>query len=174
MQIEPLDDGTSARITVDWHEPFRISEETPVTASRVDIGVFANNGVHDSAPAILSIYFPPHEARVYEEGPDGAPRLASIDRAARPDTYADPLIVPRADWRDDYRYAEDGALLGWSRTRPGRAPEDYAPDGTRILMRAADGTPVSGEAVAYALRHNDAGALVIEELSAGRLVDYQP
>src|SRR5690606_24933146 len=106
VRIEPAEDGISARITIDWHEPFRISEETPVTASRVDIGVFANNGVHDSAPAIVSIYFPPHEERVYEDGPDGAPRIVSIDRAGRPDVYTDPLFVPRADWRDDYHYAE--------------------------------------------------------------------
>ncbi len=174
VTIEPLEDGTSARITVDWHEPFRISEETPVTASRVDIGVFANNGVHDSAPAIVSIYFPPHETRSYEDGPGGVPRLASIDRAGRPDTYADPLIAPRADWRDDYRYDEDGTLLGWSRSRAGREPEDFAADGTRILMRAADGTPATGEVVAYGLRNNEAGALIVEELSTGRLVDYQP
>ncbi len=174
ISIEPLDDGRRARITLDWHEPFTISEEVPLTTARVDIGVFANNGVHDSAPAILSVYFPPHEARSYEPGPDGAPRIQSLDHAGRPDAYADPLLLPRADWRDDYRYAEDGTLLGWTRSREGRAPEDYAADGSRILSRGADGTPERGEAVAYTLRHDDRGNLVVEELSAGRLIDYEP
>ena len=174
VRIEPAEDGISARITIDWHEPFRISEETPVTASRVDIGVFANNGVHDSAPAIVSVYFPPHEERVYEDGPDGAPRIVSIDRAGRPDVYTDPLFVPRADWRDDYHYAEDGTLVGWTRTRPGRDAEDFAADGSRILTRGDDETPLRGEIVAYGLKNDDDGVLVVEELSTGQLVDYQP
>ena len=98
----PPTDGASARITLDWQEPFRISEDNPLTTSRVDIGVFANNGVHDSAPAIISWYFPPEEARSYAAGPDGALRIASIDYAARPAAYADPMLIARADWRDDY------------------------------------------------------------------------
>ena len=121
MTIEPLDGGREARITLDWHEPFRISEDNPLVSSRVDIGVFADNGAHDSAPAILSVFFPPHEARRYEPGPDGVPRIAAIDHAARPEVYADPLLLPRADWRDDFHYAADGALTGWTRSRAGGA-----------------------------------------------------
>ena len=41
VRIEPLGDGASARITLDWHDPFRISEENPVVSSRIDVGVFA-------------------------------------------------------------------------------------------------------------------------------------
>ena len=87
VTIEPLGDGSRALITLDWHEPFRISEDNPVMSSRVDIGVFADNGVHDSAPAMLSWYFPPNKSRTYAPGPDGAMRIASID-------YADPAKAP--------------------------------------------------------------------------------
>ena len=73
VAIEPSADGTSATITLDWHDPFVISEDNPVTTSRVDIGVFASNGVHDSAPAIVSWYFPPTEARRIRERPRRRP-----------------------------------------------------------------------------------------------------
>ena len=84
VRIEPAADGASARITLDWHEPFRISEDNPLTASRVDIGVFANNGVHDSAPAILSWYFPPEEARTYAAIPAPARTPGPMAASASP------------------------------------------------------------------------------------------
>ena len=102
VTITPSEDGTSATITLAWHDPFVISEDNPVTTSRVDIGVFASNGVHDSAPAIVSWYFPPTEKRRLEPGPDGALRTAAIDHANPDRAYADPILVPRADWRDDF------------------------------------------------------------------------
>ena len=122
VTIEPSADGTSATITLDWHDPFVISEDNPVTTSRVDIGVFASNGVHDSAPAILSWYFPPTEKRRTETGPDGALRIAAIDHANPDRAYADPILVPRADWRDDFAYDAGGTLLGWTRVRGDRPP----------------------------------------------------
>jgi hypothetical protein len=132
VKIEPLEGGRQARVTLDWHEPFAISEENAQKTSRVDIGLFAVNGVHDSAPAILSWAFPTHEARVYAAGPGGAPRIVSIDHAdpARAKIYADPLLYPRADWRDIYRYDASGRPLGWTRIRGG-AQAVYGPDGTR-------------------------------------------
>lgn len=132
VKIEPLEGGRQARVTLDWHEPFAISEENAQKTSRVDIGVFAVNGVHDSAPAILSWAFPTHETRVYETGEGGAPRIVSIDHAdpARAKAYADPLLYPRADWRDVYRYDASGRPLGWTRSRGGTQAV-YGPDGTR-------------------------------------------
>ncbi len=174
VRIEPSEDGRQARITLDWHDPFRISEDNPLTSSRIDIGVFANNGVHDSAPAILSVYCPPEEARSYAPGPDGAPRLVSIDYAARPETYADPMLIARADWRDDYHYAADGTLAGWTRSRAAAdgATEEFAADGARILTRRPDGRPARAEIPAYVLDRTPQGALVVGELSSGRVVDY--
>ncbi|MBP7002998.1 hypothetical protein [Amaricoccus sp.] len=162
VAIEPLDDGRRARVTIDWHDPFPISEENPQTTARVDIGVFAHNGAHDSAPAILSWSFPAHETRTYAPGPDGAPRPVSIDYAdpAKARTYADPLLWPRAAWRDDYAYGPDGAPLGWTRIRAEAEPETFAPDGTR---RLADGEAAP---VAYRLAPVRGGGFAVEELSA--------
>ena len=167
VRITPAEDGRSARIEMDWHEPFAISEDNPIRTSRVDIGVFANNGVHDSAPAILSMNFPSHETRVYAPGPDGRPRIASIDHAdpARARSYADPMLMAWANWHDDYAYAADGTPLGWTRTR-GTVTEAFTPEGERILSRTADGAPLTVEAVVYPLRRDETGRLTVEEIAA--------
>ena len=170
VTIEPLDGGARARVTIDWHDPFRISEENDQITSRVDIGLFAHNGVHDSAPAILSWAFPAHETRVYEPGPeDGAPRPVSIDYAdpAKAEVYADPLLWPRADWRDVYAYGPDGAPAGWTRHRAERAPEDFTATGDRLLAAAAGAsTPLQVAPVAYTLQPGPRGTLEIVETSA--------
>ena len=173
VRIEPLDGGARARVTLDWHDPFEISEEVPLTSSRVDIGVFASNGVHDSAPAILSWYFPPQETRHYAPGPDGVVRIAAIDYAdpQKAKTYADPMLIPRADWRDEYHYAPDGTPAGWTRFREGR-DDAFTPEGLRILTRDAAGAPATVEAVAYPLRRTPEGGLAVDELSSGRILDY--
>lgn len=173
VTIEPLDKaGSRARITLDWTGPFAISKENPIRSARVDIGVFANNGVHDSAPAILSWYMPPSEIREIETGPDGAPRTARIDHAdpAAAATYADPMLVPRADWSDRFTYGEDGAPTGWVRSRAGAPDAIFAPDGRRLpeagsaaeINGAAGPAPVA-TAVAYPLARDPEGRLVVRE-----------
>ena len=144
--------------------------------ARVDVGVFASNGVHDSAPAILSWYCPPTEARSYAADPaGGAPRLVAIDHAApgRAEAYADPLIVPRADWRDEFATDAAGRVTGWTRHRPGRDPEAFTADGARILDRDAGGAPSRVEPVAYPLGRDALGRLTVAELSTGEHLDYQ-
>jgi len=165
VRIVPSADGTSATITLDWHDPFVISEDNPLTTARVDVGVFASNGVHDSAPAILSWYFPPSEKRRYEPGPDGVPRIAAIDHANPDRAYADPMLVPRGDWRDDFAYDETGAPAGWTRTRGDRS-EAFDALGRRILVPAGDGRPAETVAVAYPLVRTPDGRLAVEEVDA--------
>lgn len=115
-RIEPLDEyGSRARISVDWQNPRTVPGHPDITSPRVDIGVFANNAVHDSAPAFVSFLMPTHERRVYEPGPDGGPRPVSIDRWTS-DRYADPALFPQTAWRDEYRYGSAGQPKGWYRT----------------------------------------------------------
>jgi hypothetical protein len=167
VRIEPLEGGARARISLDWHEPFAISEDNPVVTSRVDIGVFASNGVHDSAPAILSWFFPPNETRRYAPGPDGTMRIAEVDYAdpAKAATYADPMLIARADWRDVYGYAADGTPAGWTRHRPGRS-EAFTAAGERVLVPAAAGRPAETLPVGYALERDAAGRLAVREVDA--------
>ena len=169
VTIEPLDKaGRRARITLDWTPPFPISKENPIRSARIDVGVFANNGVHDSAPAILSWYLPPSETRTIETGPDGAPRTARIDHAdpAKAATYADPMLVPRADWSDHFTYGEDGTLTGWVRSRDGAPDEIFAPDGRR-LPEAGSAAPAGPVPVTYPLARDPAGRLLVRETDAG-------
>ncbi len=121
IRIEPLGpDGRSARITIAWHDPWRLSAPQKNGAvkrriSRVDIGVFANNGVHDSAPSMISIDFPEHQIRHYADAAGGK-QLTSIDYDARGrEAYFDPVLYWSAPWTDVARYDEAGALLGWDR-----------------------------------------------------------
>ena len=166
-RVEVLNpEGTEARITVEWQDPRPVPGLPEIVSNRVDIGVFASNGVFDSAPAFVSILLPRHETRTYEPGPDGAMRTASIDYAPAEGAYADPALFPRADWRDDYIYGADGALAGWTRNR-GDLTEDYAADGARILTRDAAGRPTHVERVAYPLAVED-GIPRIVERSTGR------
>ena len=163
VTITPSEDGTSATITLAWHDPFIISDDNPVTTARVDIGVFASNGVHESAPAILSWYFPPSEKRRLEPGPDGTLRTAAIDHTNPDKAYADPILVPRADWRDDFAWDAEGTLLGWTRVRGDRPPEAFDAAGRR-LPDPAD--PATAIAVAYPLSRAGDGRLVVEEVDA--------
>lgn len=71
VSIEPGEQG-QARIRVRWHGPQL--NTTGIRSHRVDIGVFASNGVATSAPAFVTFYMPPNETRSY----DAAGRVAEI------------------------------------------------------------------------------------------------
>jgi hypothetical protein len=169
-RIEVLDAaGASARITIDWQNPRPVPGRPEISSNRVDIGVFANNGVYESAPAFISMLLPQHETRSYEAGPDGTMRIASIGYAPAAEAYVDPALFPRMEWRDAWAYDDAGALLGWTRTRNG-FDSDYDATGARILSRDKSGRPEHVEIVSYGLSHAD-GLSRLEEASSGRFED---
>jgi hypothetical protein len=140
VRITPLtSDGRYAQIEMDWQDPRPAPGSPDILSHRIDIGVFANNGAHDSAPAFVSVLLPRHERRVYETGPDGAPRILSIDRSRTDAIYADPLLFPEASWRDLYQYDKAGQLSGWARHRAERVYE-YDVDGRQIPDGAGSGS----------------------------------
>lgn len=106
VRITPLDDkGLRARLEIEWHDPWtqrsQARTEKPRLISRVDIGVFAHNGVEVSAPAMISINFPAHQKRNYQDRVHDAPRLISIDYdAVRRGVYFDPILFWSAPWID--------------------------------------------------------------------------
>jgi hypothetical protein len=166
VRITPSGDGARAEIAIDWQAPRPVADASPVVSSRVDIGVFASNGVHDSAPAFVSLLLPAHETRVYASGPDGSLRIAAIDHAdpKHAGAYLDPMLMARADWRDDYRYDAEGRLTGWRRSRADRPAEDFDARGRRILEVDAAGSPARTVAVRYPLARGPAGGLVVREV----------
>ncbi|MEO0990899.1 MAG: hypothetical protein AAFX00_08130, partial [Pseudomonadota bacterium] len=132
VRITPLDaDGTLARIEIDWHDPFtratRASQEDKRVSSRVDIGVFASNGAHISAPGFISVAFPSHQVRQYTDGPNGVPTPVSIDYdAAGRDAYLDPLLYWSAPWTD--AFTEGGIARRMHTSGQAVAPGDLTLD----------------------------------------------
>lgn len=118
VRITPLDpEGRRARITLDWHDRYPVSAHEERLTDRVDIGVFAHNGVHDSAPSFVSVHFPTHQIRRYAAGSDDdPPRLLEIDYdAIGRGVYFDPGVYWSAPWRDVFRHDEAGGITGWVR-----------------------------------------------------------
>ena len=166
VTITPSDDGTSATITLAWHDPFVISEDNPVTTSRVDVGVFASNGVHDSAPAIVSWYFPPTEKRRTRDRPRRRPaHRRDRPRQPRPRLCRpDPRPPRRLARRLRLRRRRHASPAGRGCAATGRhAPEAFDAAGRRLPDPA---NPAAAVAVAYPLSRAEDGRLVVEEVDA--------
>jgi hypothetical protein len=147
VRVEPLGGGGRARIAIDWHDAAALAVPgRPARAGlRVDVGVIA--GLADgqfSAPAMLSVSFPRHEARDYGPGPDGAMRLRSVDHdAAGRGQDFDPLLHWSAPWRDEMLWSAEGQLSGWQRRAT--APAGAAAAGRYDAAGNRDGRPVEYE-----------------------------
>jgi YD repeat-containing protein len=164
VRITPLDaQGLRAEILVDWH-PRAVHPGGELPSARVDVGVFADNGAHLSAPAFVTWYFPPNERRTYEDVPataaadrrddlngDAPRRIVSIERLPARDrgSYADPLVVTPADWTDTYRYDGQGTLLGWTRKRPDGSEDRFTADGRVVVEKNPEGEPATTREVRY-------------------------
>lgn len=120
VRIKLLDDtGQKARIEIDWHEARPINPMTDRMTDRVDVGVFAWNGVNYSAPAFISVSFPRHQSRDYQPvGADPAMRLVSVDYSNMHNAYVDPLLHWTASWRDEFGYDDQGRRVEWHRVMP--------------------------------------------------------
>ena len=130
VRITPLNHrGTRARLTIGWHDRRPISTRGERLTDRVDIGVVARNGMHDSAPAFVSVSFPTHEARRYEPSPDGTPRLVEIDYdAAARGERLDPLLHWQAPWTDRFRHD----VAGWTRHHADGRTETFDAGGAAV------------------------------------------
>ncbi|MDF2231890.1 hypothetical protein P2H44_04930 [Albimonas sp. CAU 1670] len=140
--------GEQAVIEVDWHE----GVEAPprgLRSHRVDVAVFAQvEGAALSAPAFLSIAFPPREERLYRD--DGQVEMINYDASVRQAEYADPWLWPERGWRDLYRYESDGRPAGWTRTAED-AFERYTRHGARVIESDLRERPLRAEVMAYPL-----------------------
>ncbi len=151
ITIEPLDKAASrAELTVAWHPRRKISASSDLESNRVDIGVFAHNGTDWSAPAFITWHFLDNEEREYDEHQ----RIRSVSYHGGTDigNYADPLIQTPKTWKDTYRYANDGRLIGWTRTRDietGKAAEEFTPEGGLVIETDDKGRPLAARSVHY-------------------------
>lgn len=146
VRITPEAPGAArAQISIDWHDRFKADPDEARTTDRVDIGVFAWNGVHESAPAIISISFPNHQRREYESSPDDTGmRLTSVDYDAKARGAAyDPLLHWSAPWKDMIRYDDTGEVTELLReTRDG------------VLELSGRGRIQDGRTVTYTLERD--------------------
>jgi hypothetical protein len=143
IRIRPLSEsGSRVELSVPWHNRRPVEEGSTLETNRIDIACFAGNAAHWSAPAFISYYCPDNEERTY--GENG--RVQSVTYNTH---YADPAIVGRKAWRDEYHYA-DGKLTGWTRIRSERK-EEFTANGRRIVARDAEGRPTETCEVRYLL-----------------------
>lgn len=140
------DEGTVVEIEVPYHGRGGVPGRRDLTSNRIDIGVFAHNGHHYSAPAFISIHTIPTELRRYSD--DG--RILSVDyaNADMNRRYADPMISLPKDWSDEYFYDGDGRMLGWTRVR-GNDRQGFTRDGALVLETDDRGRPTRARTVEY-------------------------
>ncbi len=125
VTIKPLTSRRAgAEIVVHWHDRYPIVTGSPMESNRVDIGVFAFNGVHYSAPAFITFFFLDSEARTY----DAQGRLLEIGYGAGDvDVQASDLSAVLE------AYKPGSALAGGDALRAA-----YSPEQTKAILAAAE------------------------------------
>jgi YD repeat-containing protein len=161
VTIRPLDEQQSrVEITVAWHDRFPVAPDAELESNRVDIGCFASAGSTWSAPAFVCFYCPDNEERLYDE-------QGRIESIRYNDHYADPVIVNRKNWRDEYHYDALGTLTGWTRRR-GISTWEFTAEGLRVVAQDAEGKPTKTTAVQYTgVTSNPNTAPVLQQSDVG-------
>ena len=150
IKIRPLNKTESrVELRVSWHPRRPIAPASTIESNRVDIGAFAYNGVHHSAPAFVTFYSLDHEARVYDE----KDRIRSITYtgAKEKGKYTDPVVALPKSWRDEYKYGDDGQMIGWTRHH-GKKEQQFDSDG-KLSVRIGQGPKAEAKEVKYKVRH---------------------
>jgi len=147
VEITPLDaSGREAKVTLTWQARRPITPGSLMQSNRIDIGVFADNGKAISAPAFFCVNTVDSEIRRY----DDAGRIQSVIYTGDKEkgNYVDPALCLAQSWMDEYRYAADGTLLGWTRSR-GKEEEEFTADGAVVQKRDSQGRPLVARTVRY-------------------------
>lgn len=164
ISLQSLDpEDRVVELVVDWPRPRPVPGDPDLLSSRIDVGLFVHNGEVWSPPAFFSLYFPPGRAVAH----DAEGRPVRIDYMTED---SDPVLFPRRSWRDAYRYADDGALLGWTRTHEDGETAFFTAHGHRVISWR-DGRPHRVAEVAYPVtRRRDAHR--VEPRETGLQLNY--
>jgi hypothetical protein len=165
VKIVPLNaEGSAALVAVAYHERRPVAPGAALESNRVDVGVFAHNGVYPSAPGFITFFSLDNEARAYDERGRvlevgygmGSVQLYGTDwagllLAALSDGPAGRLLTLTPAERQALREAapacrELRAALEQARRAHSQAEVDKLPEAKRAAARQAD------EAAARALR----------------------
>ena len=129
VSIERSDSAPEATIRVTWDaKGFDVPGPSGMTSRRVEIGVFADDGVNYSPPCFVTFYCLPNERREY----DGEGRIVRTDYRFE-GAFVDVTLTSDKRWIDHYRYdPATGDLSGWRREEEGREPVEFDVSGRRI------------------------------------------
>jgi YD repeat-containing protein len=172
IEIKPLKEyGSLVEIKLQWHERFSISDGSKMETNRIDIGAFAHNGAHYSAPAFVTFYCLDDETRKYNAA--GQPESVEYKSLAKGGNYADPAVHTLRDWRDEYQYDDAGKLTGWTRIR-GEEREFFTAHGHLIVEKDAQGRAAKAKAVIYVVKDFQPGkAPFIEQIAEENILVYE-
>ena len=140
--------GAMAEVEIDWHVP--PPAPSGLASGRIDLAVFADNGVEMSAPSTFSVLLPLFQDRVYAADGAGGMRLASLDyRVEAANPRPDRAIWATGPWQDALVYDNLGVLAGFDRIDKGTATRlrfdldglraEGDPSGPRVSHRAEPG-----------------------------------
>jgi hypothetical protein len=162
IQINKLDDsGSQVELIIPHHRQRPIFPGSIMESSRVDIGVFVHNGNYYSAPGFVCCYYLPNEKRFYDD--ENRIRVVDYTDPEFKGLYVDPLMDYPKDWKDEYRYDDDGRLLGWIRVRrSGR--QEFTADGELILDKSGDEV-IKSTPVRYVAKLGKGGAATLEQIA---------
>ncbi len=150
VRISPIrPDRSAAEITINWGPAFDVAWQPSMKSCRVDVGVFVDDGVSVSLPAVISTLLSASESRSYAGN-----TLMSVSYSNSGTTLptVDPLLFPQHQWRDDYQYDANGTLTGWSRHSEGQAVAEFDQFG-RLKTADQQGQPAA-VAVEYEIKNS--------------------
>ncbi len=174
IKIKPLNDAKSVvEILIPYHERFTFEAGAPaakIETNRVDIGCFAHNGNHYSAPAFVTCFFLDNEKREYDE----QKRIKVMDYAdpVVSKNYVDPLVDLPKRWRDEYRYDDKGTPLGWTR-KVGDKSEEFTADGALVTKKDDLGRPLEARTVRYVVKQEPNQAPKLEQQPGDEVLFYE-
>ncbi len=169
--IRPLNAVQSlVELKVPYHPRRPVSPGAALESSRVDIGLFVDNGTHPSPPAFISLYYLASETRVY--GPDQRVQSVTYRTPATGGAYTDPFIDIPKDWTDAYAYDTKGRLTGWIRSR-GDQRESFTVDGLKVEAADDQGRATHARTVRYVPSGASAdSAPVLVQQDGGEVMQY--
>ncbi|MCG8546904.1 MAG: tetratricopeptide repeat protein [Alphaproteobacteria bacterium] len=162
--------GSKVELRVPWHERRAVPHSPELETDRVDIGVFAYNGEHFSAPSFITFFYPADQERLYNEA--GRIRQVDYNSPTYRQRYVDPALFPARDWRDIYEYDDAGSLVGWKRFRGGGI-QSFTRHGLKVVERDDAERPSLAERVRYDVRPTKSGRPAVVQESTGEFVTYR-
>ena len=178
VAIEPLGDGATARITLDWHDPFPVSEDDPIAdrphrRRRVRRQRRARQRPGDPQLVLPADRDPQLRRRPRTAGRRGSSRSTTPTRAApRPTPTRCWCRAPTGATTSDRR--RRGASPAGPAPAPAATPRRSPPPARASSTATPPAPPPASRPSRYLLGRDAAGRLVVEELSTGAISTIRP